>query len=354
MRVAVIGCGQIADLHITEIQKIEGVELVGVCDLNEIMAEQAAVRFGVRKYYTDFRQLLREQQPEVVHITTQPQSHLPLGKIALEHGAHVYMEKPFTLNAAEAEELVVCAQKAGRQVCVGHNYDFDRGAMDARQLVAEGRLGEVLHVDSAYSYDLQGSFGRLLLEKPKHWLHDLPGKLFQNVAVHAVCKVTGFIPDPMPVVQAAGFKLRPERFGDARDCFHDEVRVFLRGQRVSGHVVFSSHIRPMLHYMRLYGTKGTVHVDWHARTVRSERVSSLPGAIGRLVVPFEHAAEGLGHGLRNAWRFVNADLQYNDGMNRLFRLFYAAIREGKPSPIPMTEAVRVTRVLDEIIRQLHS
>ena len=57
------------------------------------------------------------------------------------------------------------------------------------------------------------------------------------------------------------------------------------------------------------------------------------------------------HCLDNLTRFANAELQFNDGMNRLFRLFYQAVRDGKPSPIPMTEAVRVTRILDEIFRQ---
>ena len=106
MKIAIIGCGQIADAHISEAQKIAGVEVAAVMDLNIHMAEQAAVRFGVPGVYTDAEAMLREVRPEVVHVTTPPASHLPLGRLALEHGAHVYLEKPFTVDAAEAEELV--------------------------------------------------------------------------------------------------------------------------------------------------------------------------------------------------------------------------------------------------------
>jgi predicted dehydrogenase len=351
LKIAIVGCGQIADVHITEIQKIAGTQMVAVCDTYEIMAEQAAMRFGVPHYYTKLDRLLAEQKPDVVHITTPPQSHLHLGRLALENGANVYMEKPFTVNAAEAEELTAFAEQVGRQVCVGHNFSFDQAALEAKRLLAEGRLGEVQHIDAMFCYNLRGSFGRILFDKPKHWIHQLPGKLFHNVISHVVYSATDFLPDPMPQVQAVGFKSRPERFGDCRDVFNDELRVLLKGERCTANIVFSSHIRPMLHLVRLYGTKASVQVDFHARTVSFEHVSTLPGALGRVTAPFSTAKERCYHAWHNVLRFARADLQFNDGMNRLFRAFYQAIREGKPSPIPMSEALRVTRIMDAIFQQ---
>lgn len=354
LRVALVGCGQIADMHIAEIQKIKGVELVAVCDQSEIMAEQAAVRFGVRKFYTDLSRLLQDERPDVVHVTTPPHTHLALGKTILATGAHLYMEKPFTVNAAEAEQLIACAEQAGRQICPGHNYSYDAAPFTTRQMVEEGRLGEILHIESVYGYDLQGSFGRLLLDKPKHWIHSLPGRLVQNVAVNALYKITDYLPDAAPTVQALGYKLRPQRFGDRRDAFNDELRVTFRGARCTASLVFSSHVRPVMHYLRLYGSKGSVHVDWPARTVQWERTSTLPGAIGRVALPWQRTTDQLRAAFHNIKQFAKSDLQYNDGMNRLFRLFYQSIRENRPSPIPMTETLRVTRLLDEIIRQTES
>src|SRR5262245_53651337 len=101
LKVAIVGCGKIADSHAAQIQRIAGCELVGVCDREVLMAKQLFERFPVRHYYTELAELLRESRPDVVHITTPPQSHFEIGRQCLQHGCHVYLEKPFTLNTDE-------------------------------------------------------------------------------------------------------------------------------------------------------------------------------------------------------------------------------------------------------------
>ncbi len=109
LKAGIIGCGRIADLHATEIQKISGCEIVGVCDKEELMAKQMYDRFKVKEYFSDIGKFLEAADPDIVHITTPPQSHFELGKLCLEAGCHVYMEKPFTLNTAEGEKLIKMA-----------------------------------------------------------------------------------------------------------------------------------------------------------------------------------------------------------------------------------------------------
>src|SRR5262245_48032130 len=80
LRVAVVGCGKIADGHVQEIQKLAGrAQLVAVCDKELLIAEQLARRYGVARHYDDLAQLLEREQPDVVHVTTPPQSHLRIG-----------------------------------------------------------------------------------------------------------------------------------------------------------------------------------------------------------------------------------------------------------------------------------
>ena len=93
--------------------------------------------------------------PDVVHITTPPESHLPIAKLCLNLGCHVYVEKPFTLNLPEAEELISLAEQKGRKVTVGHNLQFSPVARRMRRLVREGGLGGApLHMESYYCYNL--------------------------------------------------------------------------------------------------------------------------------------------------------------------------------------------------------
>ena len=98
LRVAIVGCGKIADSHVAQIQRIRGCKLVAVCDREELMARQLFERFRIDAYFSDLEELLSNAKPDVVHITTPPLSHFALGRQCLEHGCHVYIEKPFTLN----------------------------------------------------------------------------------------------------------------------------------------------------------------------------------------------------------------------------------------------------------------
>src|SRR5208337_761729 len=104
-RVAIIGCGMIADQHADQLRYLQGCELVAACDTDDLMAGQFADRFHIPQVFTDAREMLRAGGVDAVHVTTPAQSHFPLAQLCLEADCHVYVEKPFTLNAAEADEL---------------------------------------------------------------------------------------------------------------------------------------------------------------------------------------------------------------------------------------------------------
>jgi predicted dehydrogenase len=349
MRAAVVGCGQIADAHIQEARKA-GATVVAVCDSNEHMAEQVSARLQVRGVYTDLDQMLDATRPDVVHVTTPPASHLPIGRTLIQRGIHAYVEKPFTTTAAEAEELVKEAEQEGILVCVGHNYAFDSPALRLGQAVADGTLGEPVHVEALMGYDLSGPFGAILMRDPSHWVHRLPGGLVQNNISHPLSLVLPFLPDPRPAVVARGWRWRAERFGDARDGFFDEVRVSLAGQNTTASVVFSCRIRPVQLRVTAYGTRaqGTASLD--ARTVRFVRGASLPGPFGRVQWAYRDSREARREAYRQAANVVRARLHFFEGMQELFRRFYAAVEGRGTMPIPMQEAVRVTRVMDDIFR----
>ena len=82
LKVAIIGCGKIADSHASQIQRISGCEIVAVCDREPLMAKQLSERFPVGRCYRDAASLLYEAHPDVVHITTPPEGHFSLAKLA--------------------------------------------------------------------------------------------------------------------------------------------------------------------------------------------------------------------------------------------------------------------------------
>ncbi|HXX74399.1 MAG TPA: Gfo/Idh/MocA family oxidoreductase [Nitrospiraceae bacterium] len=354
MKIAIVGCGQIADAHIQEARKLPGIEVAAVCDANVHMAKQAAVRFGIPGTYTSLAKMLGEVRPEVVHITTPPATHLLVGKSVVELGSHAYIEKPFTLNRAEAEELIDVATRVGKLVCVGHNYVYDNSFVRLKALHQAGKLGEIRHVDAVMGYNLAGNFGSVFMGDPTHWLHKLPGGLAQNNISHPLSLMLEFLRDQNPYIHACGFRLREQTYGDVRDLLFDELRVFIRGERTTGNLVFSCSARPVQLYIVVYGTRGQATVSLDSRTLKVVEGSSLPQPFQKVHWAQNEAREVLREYLSNLGKLVNARLHFFEGMKELFYRFYRAIEGKGEMPIAMSEALRTTAIMDDIFQQCNA
>jgi predicted dehydrogenase len=345
LRIAVVGCGQIADAHLQEIRKISDVRVVAVCDREPDLAYQAAARFDVDQQYDDVDRMLSDVKPDVVHLTTPPHTHFALASKCLEFGAHVYVEKPFALDAAETQGLLELANARRLIACAGHDHLFDPVWTDALRVVASGGLGNIVHVDSAQGYDPAGPFGKLIQTDPRHWIHRLPGGIFHNVISHAVCKVTPFLLDDRPDVIAMSF--------GAADVapLATELRVLVRGENVSAYIALLSQARPVRRVVRLYGTAGSMEIDFDAGLARRIRDSALPGAFGRIEAPVRQTLEAARNSGRTLRKFARSEIQYFAGMRALFQALYDAVRSGGPPPIPYGEIQRVANIMDAIFKQ---
>src|SRR5215831_18245508 len=195
LKVAIIGCGKIADSHLEQLARIPNCRVVAACDREPLMARQLAERFRIPQHFSDVKEMLKVAAPDIVHVTTPPESHFPLAKICLQAGSHVYVEKPFTLNAAEAEELIRVAENKGRKITVGHDLQFTHAARRMRNLVGEGFLGgSPVHMESYYCYDLgDAKYARALLANKQHWVRKLPGQLLHNVISHGIARIAEFL-----------------------------------------------------------------------------------------------------------------------------------------------------------------
>jgi predicted dehydrogenase len=353
LKIAIVGCGKIADAHVEEIRKIPSVQLVAVCDLEPIMAEQLASRYAVPHWYSDVAAMLEAEQPEVLHITTPPQSHLALTGQAVAAGCHVFLEKPVALRHHDAQAIVQTVVSAQKKLAVNYWPNFEAPALELRRLYQTGVLGSPVHVESFYGYNLAGEYGTALRRDPNHWVLRMPGKLFQNVLDHVLNKITPFLDDDEPLIQAIAY-----RGGEAQEESHsgqllDELRVTLRGRQTSAYATFSSHARPVGHTLRVYGTNNTAHVDFSSRSLVLERKQTFPSALGRLIPPFLIAKDHLRQGLRNANRFRQARFHFFDGMRQLLSEFYLSIEGDTPPPIAYSEILRVSAMMEKIFEQVY-
>ena len=354
LKVAIVGCGKIADSHASQIQRIPGCEIVGVCDKEELMAIQLYERFPIKSYFTDIGDLLEETQPDVVHITTPPQTHFEIGRQCLESGCHAYVEKPFTIDTKEAEVLIEMANKAGLKITVGHDAQFSEVSRRMRKLIRDGYLGGApVHLESSWCYDFGDiAYAKALLGDKHHWARTLPGGLLHNIINHGVSKIAEFLTSETPHVIAHGF-VSPflQKLGE--DEIIDELRVIIsEEQGTTAYFTFSSQMRPSLHQFHIYGPKNGLLLDEDQRILIKLRGGRFKSYAEHFIPPVINAGQYLANFVRNARLFLAMDFHMGSGMKHLIESFYRSITDGAPVPIPYREILLTSRIMDTIFEQI--
>lgn len=356
IKVGIVGCGKIADAHAVQIQKLDGCEIVGVCDREPLMARQLYERFPIKGYFGDVAELLSGARPDVIHITTPPASHFEIARLCLENGCHVYVEKPFTLNTDEAQRLVDLATRNGVKLTAGHNYQFTHAARRMRAMVETGYLGgEPVHMESYYGYNLgDPAYARALLGDKKHWVRKLPGLLLHNIISHGIARIAEFLTGDDPDVIAHGF-VSPLLKSIGETEIIDELRVIVSDrERATAYFTFSSQMRPSLHEFRVYGPKNGLVLDQDHEIVLRLRGTKFKSYADHFIPPVLFAKQHLGNLRTNLKSFLTRDFHMDSGMKHLIESFYRSIRGEGPLPIPYREILLTSKIMDAIFDQLRN
>ena len=176
--VGVIGVGLMGKTHATNLAtRIPNAQLVSISDTNLALAQKVGSELGVNNTYSDYRQMLRDDNAEAVVIATPSFTKPELVTVALEMGKNVYCEKPLCVNLDDADKLVQAAEKSGVVFQMGFQRRFDPSLMRARETVSSGKLGRILLITSK-TRDPPGSIAA--------WEDDpkLSGGIFNDTCSH--------------------------------------------------------------------------------------------------------------------------------------------------------------------------
>ena len=358
IKAAIVGCGKMADQHAVHIQRIGDAKLVAVCDVEPLMARQIAERFRVPDWFTDLDEMLGLARPDVVHITTPPHSHFPIARKCVAAGASAYVEKPFTLDSAEAEELIDAANRKGVKLTAGHNAQFTHAMQEMRRLVASGFLGgRAVHMESLYCYELgDAAYAKALLGDSEHWARKLPGSLVQNIISHGVARIAEFLTGENIVVSAQAFS-SPFLQEIGQHDIVDELRLMIRDENATtAGFTFSTQISPAQHQFRLYGMKRSLIADDDHQVVLRLDNKEYKSYMRFFVPPVAFAGQYVRNLTRNVGKFLRSDfhLPNEAGLFMLISSFYKSVAEGAPLPIPYREIVLTSRIMDAAFEQIRS
>jgi predicted dehydrogenase len=354
LRVAIVGCGKVADQHLQAIHRIPDCEIVALCDRELLMAKQLGERFGISACFADLQEMLQSTSPAVVHVTTSPQSHYSLARQCLESGSHVYVEKPFTTTASDAESLIDLAEDQGLKITVGHNYQFTLEMLEMRRFVNKGFLGgKPVHLESYWSYDLGDlRYASAFLGNYTHWVRQLPGQLFQNIISHGIAKLTEFLDDELVEIVATAHRSEQLRSLGAGDVL-DELRVLIRDKSdTTAFFCFSTQVK-RLNQLHLYGPAGSLIADIITGSLVRSPNRLYKSYLTYFVPPLISAREHFSNAKRNVTNFLRRRLYQDFGMKELIERFYNSVRLGDEPPISYREIILTARIMDEIFAQIY-
>ena len=148
IRFGVIGYGYWGPNVVRNLQGLEGAQLVAVCDQNQAALKRVSGSYPGVRVTTDSDEIVTAPDIDVVAVITPVWTHFELAKKALLNGKHVFVEKPFTTTAAQAEELLDLAAKRNLQIMVDHTFLFTGSVRKIRELMDNGTLGKIYYYDS--------------------------------------------------------------------------------------------------------------------------------------------------------------------------------------------------------------
>lgn len=146
MRVGVVGLGYWGSRHLRVVSGLAEVDHVEVFDLDPRRVQAASSAFPGAQAAASVGDLL--SSVDAVIVATGPSSHARLGMAALEAGCHLLVEKPLALDARSGAAMVAAAERRGLTLMVGHTFAYNPAVQALRSMVADGHLGDVLHVES--------------------------------------------------------------------------------------------------------------------------------------------------------------------------------------------------------------
>ena len=254
VRVALVGAGNIAEVHAAALDQIDGVRVAAVVDPSAARAEQLAGRYADARALTDVAQLTGGDVPvDCAHVLTPPPTHADLAVTLLTAGVDVLVEKPMAESDADSARMQAAAAKGGARLSVNQNFVYHPAFAELSRLVDAGRIGTLRRIDCEYSMPLR----QLAARQFGHWMFDNPRNLLLEQAVHPLSQIQALMGahQAMRVLPAA-----PKAVDDGIELI-DDWSVLLTGETCGAHLHVALGARHPVWRLRALGDDGEVWAD---------------------------------------------------------------------------------------------
>ena len=273
-----------------------------------------------------------------------PNLHFSYAEKALQYGAHILVEKPFTVTLKDAERLYEIADSKNLKICPMYNHLFDKAALEVKALVHSKSIGDVVNVESYYGFNLGGAKSKYNLKGSAHWVYDTPGGHLLNIGPHILSTMLEFTgADNVEFIPMAINR------GKAREGMFDEYRVLIKNGKNTGSFTLSLNANPYFHFLNIYGTKSSIFYDianWHFK--KQALNPKFPNALARATNNLSVSWKGITSTIGATLQSLTGRLTHFDGMWELMSQFYQSIEQDLPPPVSKEVNLATVRGLETI------
>jgi len=305
--VAVIGCGYWGKNHVRVLKELENANLIAVADVNESAAREVGEKYGI-KWFSSYEEILKLKEVEAVTICTPTETHKAIALRAMEEGKHVLVEKPMTNTVEEAKLLVEKSKQKDVFLTVGFIERFNPAVIEARRLVKEGKIGEVILAHARR------------VSRRAERIKDIG--VIKDLGIHDIDVILMLFEDNVEEVYAIA--------GNIEFVYEDYANIIMKFSKKRSAFVETNWLTPRkVRRLILTGTEGLINVEYISQEITIENKKGI-------YQPFLEYQEPLKLELKN---FVNSILEDKepkpngeDGIKALM-ICDAAIKsskEGKP------------------------
>ena len=337
IRAAIFGAGKMAMHHIKAISLHNNARVVAVADpamdekkLKSFLPENIAI-------YSNPEDLLRNIHPDVVHICTPPETHTTLATLALKSGAHIYVEKPFSLSSKEATNVISLANSLKLKVCSGHQLLFEPQMLKVNDQL--NKIGMIIHVESYFSFNTvrRSKEGRTVILPLEQLIDILPHPVYLLLYFLKINKIYS----ENILVDTYSLNIRTD--GNVHG-------IFCCGE-TTGVLVVTLKGRPIESYIKVVGTNGSIYVEF----VRGTFVMHLgPGTSGisKIINPYSNAWQILIRTSTSLFKRVLKKQKSYPGLYEIIFAFYKTFENEKETILGGSSIIETVTICEEIGKRL--
>jgi predicted dehydrogenase len=348
IKAAIVGTGFIGPAHLEALRRIPNIQVSGLVEVNQQVADAKATELGIPNAYT-FDNMLKDEEIDVVHICTPNFLHFPQAKACLLAGKHVVCEKPLSMTVEEAEELVNLAKEKGLINAVHFNLRYYPMVRQMKMMRENGELGDVYSVMGSYLQDW------LIHKTDYSWrldpkqsggsrvVADIGSHLLDMTEYVTGLKVTAVMADfsivhptrlkPLKAVESfSGKALDPKDYEEYEVTSEDYATIMLRFDNGrTGSIVVSQVNAGRKNRLNIEISGSKSNVEFNAEKPNELWIGHRDKANSILMKDPALIDEGA----RSLVSFPGGHQEgFPDTSKQLFKEVYAAIREGKQAEKP--------------------